>query len=88
MTFIWYLSLPGYALIEKCKNNIRLTAVLPTQRNFGVKNASNLEGIMPTRSTFEEINLKRPASAIRQVRVLCFTLPVLPFLSQTFRGHP
>ena len=27
------------------------------------------EGIMPTRSTFEEINLKRTASAIRQVRV-------------------
>ena len=24
---------------------------------------------MPTQSTFEEINLKRPASAIRQVRV-------------------
>ena len=25
---------------------------------------------MPTRSTFEEINLKRPGSAIRQVRVV------------------
>ena len=69
MTIIWYLSLPGYALIEKCKINFQLTAVLPTQRNFGVENASDLEGIMPTRSTFEEINFKRPASAIRQVRV-------------------
>ena len=55
--------------IEKCQNNIRLTALLPTQRNFCEKIASDSEGIMPTRSTFEEINLKRPASAIRQVRV-------------------
>ena len=57
------------------KKNNRLTALLPTQRNFGEKNASDSGGIMPTRSTFEEINLKRPASAIRQVRESKFGIP-------------
>ena len=75
MIFTWNLSsftLPAYTLILSVqqKNN-RLTALLPTQRNFGEKNASDSGGIMPTRSTFEEINLKRPGSAIRQVRVAC-----------------
>ena len=45
---------------------------LPFCRHRGIlvkKNASDSGGIMPTQSTFEEINLKRPASAIRQVRV-------------------
>ena len=82
MIFTWNLSsfkLPAYTLILSVqqKNN-RLTALLPTQRNFGEKNASDSGGIMPTRSTFEEINLKRPASAIWQVRVNQYCARAVP----------